>query len=359
MMKRKICCLMLALMLFVSMALVLVSAKQQNVTGAELKESAKDRKIGKIHVDTSAVLKELGYTEENISNVPDKLQVQIARSYRVQLKLGEDGDYYGIITPDSQLAAVNLVGTDRVAPYDIDLSHAPDAKAVTNEQSTIGGSTDYLYNQRACLVFEIWDYPGTQVDLPQEAEDEYYSITDRISSTSAYDYWQFMSNSECTHYNVYSWITWACAAYESVDIYWAGHGTEYNDLAAFVCYDAWNDNYGVDTSKLYYAQDFTSGTYDYSTLRLGEGSFCYGWGFHDTFLAPGGTVTHSRAYMSSSSEISCDYTLEYVDTWGYWWYSLYENSDYSAYQSRSAAAPYLGQDSPFQYDDLSGGFWFR
>ena len=265
-MKQKYCCLILALMLLASTTTVLVSVEPQNV--------AKGQWLGKVHVDASAVLRELGCAEEDMASIPSKLMVQILRSYNVTSQLHEDGDYYVTITPDSPRAEVNLIGTDRVSPYIVDLPREH-AEAV-GAKSLGGDSTDYLYNQRACLVLAIWDYPGTGADLPQDTEDEYDAITSYISSASAYDYWHFMTNSECTYYYLYNWITWACAAYESVDIYWNGHGTEVNDLAAFVSYDAWSDSLGVITSNLYFAEDFDTGTYDYSTLRLGSASFCYG-----------------------------------------------------------------------------------
>ena len=89
-----------------------------------------------MHLDASAVFKELGYTEENMSSAPRKLLIQITRSYLEIPKLQDDGDYLLIITPDSPRAEVYLVGTDRIAPFDVDLSRSPDGKVVS------GGSKD-------------------------------------------------------------------------------------------------------------------------------------------------------------------------------------------------------------------------
>jgi hypothetical protein len=71
------------------------------------------------------VLKELGYTEENMSSVSRKLLVQIIRSYNAKAELHDDGDYYVVITPDSSRAEVNLIGSDKIAPYEVDLFHVP------------------------------------------------------------------------------------------------------------------------------------------------------------------------------------------------------------------------------------------
>lgn len=335
------------------MATLLVSAEAKNV--------ANDQKyLGKIHVDASAVLRELGYTEADMADIPSKLKVQIIRSYHVTPELHEDGDYYVTITPDSPRAEVNLIGTDRISPYDVDLSHPPDSPDASDIPSSSQDSSDRQDDQRACLVFAIWDYPGTGNDLP-DAEDEYDAITDYISSTSAYDYWQFVTNSGCTYYYVSNWITWACANYESVDIYWNGHGTESYDEAAFVSYDALDNNGNVVNENLYFSDDFdTTETYDYSTLRVGSGSFCYGWGFHDTFLNPGGSTSHDRAFMGTDTVISCAYTFEYIDTWGDTWYNDYQNSEYTHTKAANAAAPYLGTgQNAFSYDDTGTSIWFR
>jgi hypothetical protein len=302
-MRRRFCCVIIISMLLVSVAPVIFNTKPKDVT--------KDPKIGNVHVDASAVLRELGYTEENMSSVPRKLMLQITRSYHAKAELHDDGDYYVTITPDSPRAEVNLIGSDNIAPYDIDLSHAPDSHDVSDTKGTSGGSLDS--DERACLVFAIWDYPGTEVDIPG-AEDEFDYIADWISSTSAYDYWNFLTNSESTHYYIYAWITWACAAYDNVDIYWNGHGIEFMNGVAFLSYDAWDDDEEVITSNLYVEDDFETGTYDYSTLRVGSGSFCYGWGFHETFLDPGGSTSHNRAFMGPDTEITLAYTTEYIDT---------------------------------------------
>jgi len=338
-------------------SMLIISISAPFLVSAEPKDVTKDQKIGNVHVDASAVLRELGYTEKNMSSVPRKLMVQITRSYHAKAELHDDGDYYVTITPDSPPAKVNLIGSDRIAPYEVDLSHPPDSHGVSDANDASGGSKDS--DERACLVFAIWDYPGSEIDMPG-AEDEFDNIANWISSTSAYDYWNFLTNSEAEHDDIYLWITWACATYDDVDIYWNGHGIEFMGDAAFLSHDAWDDEREVLVSRLYLEDDFESGTYDYSTLRVGSGSFCYGWGFHDTFLSPGGSVTHNRAFMGSDTVISLDYTIEYIDTWGEVWYDDYEGSAYAHSEAADAAENYLGQgQNPISYADNSGSIWFR
>ena len=129
-MRRRLACLVIFSMLLVSVAPVLLCTKLQNVS--------KDPKIGNVHVDASAVLKELGYTEKNMSSVPRKLLVQITRSYNAKAELHDDGDYYIVITPDSPRAEVNLIGSDNIAPYDIDLFHLPDSFDMSNSKGISG-----------------------------------------------------------------------------------------------------------------------------------------------------------------------------------------------------------------------------
>ncbi|NLE05538.1 MAG: hypothetical protein GX638_12160 [Crenarchaeota archaeon] len=347
---------MLVSILLVSIVAVFVVsaepiANTKSVVSAEPNSS---RGLGKGHVDISGVLKELGYADEDMSDIPSKLLVQIIRSYNVTPVGDIHRGFYLTITADSPRAEVNLIGSDRIAPYDLDLSHAPDGHDISDAQKSRDDSMNYELDQRAFLAFGIWDFDGTTIDLASAAEAEYDYITADISSTSAYDYWHFMENNDCTWYNVWAWITWACSMYNTVDIYWGGHGFEVNNEVGFVCYDAWNDStLTLNFNLLYFADDFTTTqTYDYSTLRVGLGSLCYGEGFSNTFLNPGGSTSHERAYMSSDTEIEVDYTCEYIQTYSDEWYHDLVDSEDAHTEAAGAALPYLesGQNA-FTYDD--------
>ncbi len=71
------------------------------------------------------ILNPLGYNDT--SQIPEKLLVQIIRSYNVPAVRGADGDYYCYINADSPKAAVNLIGTDRICAEEeyVDLTHPP------------------------------------------------------------------------------------------------------------------------------------------------------------------------------------------------------------------------------------------
>jgi hypothetical protein len=334
-------------MLLLSTVTVLVSAEPTK------KPDATFQRPGNVHVDASAVLETLGYTKESMSNIPSKLMVQIIRSYNVMPVLGEDGDYYLTITTDSPRAEVNLIGTDRVSPYDLDLSKTPDSQVVSDAKESSGGSLDSLLDQRAALCFGVWDYPGETIDLPSECEEEFDAFCDDISTTSAYDYWHFMENDDCTWYNVWAWTTWACATYSNVDVYWNGHGIEVESDVGYVCYDAWIEEYQwIFVNYCYFDDDFTTSTYDYSTLRVGLGSFCYALGFSETFLNPGGSTSHTRAFMGTDTLVNVDYSLIYVETFGDEWYHDYNDSEDSHDSAASTAVSSLQPgEASFTYED--------
>ncbi|PVX23801.1 MAG: hypothetical protein CW716_11300 [Candidatus Bathyarchaeum sp.] len=274
-MKQKIYCLALISALIISITIPLI-------VSAKTTDDSNDLKGLRVHVDASELLKELGYAEKDMANISRKLMIQICRSYNVIATINDDdGEYYATITPESPTNEVNLIGSDRITPYEFDLSNPPDSSghyANSSNKSTESFSITQT-NERACLVFAIWNYPGIDQDVAM-VEDAYDAISGWISSVCPYDYWHFMTNSDCTHYLISAWITWACAAYDDVDVYWIGHGLEFLSDTAFLSYDAWEaDDSGVITANLYIEEDFETDTYDFSTLRLGVGSFCFAEGF--------------------------------------------------------------------------------
>ncbi|MGD6933638.1 MAG: hypothetical protein ACQCN5_05480 [Candidatus Bathyarchaeia archaeon] len=142
---------------------------------------------------------------------------------------------------------------------------------------------------------------------------------------------------------MYSYITWACIVYETVDVYLIGHGTylywgppyyptPWDFIGGYACYDSLSD-WGVDTSKIYWEWDlrsFYDDSYDYSSLRLGVGGCCYGGYFANTFLNPGGAVSHSRCFMGGEDIVYTGYHYNFLHAWDYKWYGIGQNS-YTAY----------------------------
>jgi len=170
-----------------------------------------------------------------------------------------------------------------------------------------------------------------------------------------------MTNGDCTHYNVWAWITWACAEYSDVDVIWMGHGTQVNGWSAYVTYDSiwdWGWIWGINYDLLYYGDDFASGTYDYSTLRVGIGDFCYGGGFMNNFLWPGGSVTHDRAFNGPELVSNTGYSLDFLTAWDDWWIPNHYNSYDSAHLARVAAQDKIQSgESGYSYGDTGTAVW--
>jgi len=341
------CCLTLVSILLISSAVTLVQGQIGNNT---------TQKIGTIHVDASAVLKELGYTDKNMSAVPEKLMLQILRSYNVQGERKANGDYYFTYTPNSTRSSTNIIGSESVVPYNLSLSGS------TTKNASV--SPNYMYNQKACLVFAIWDYQGVNApDLPQ-LQDSYNVVTNYISTHSSYNYWHFMTNDQCTYYNIWAWITWACATYESVDVIWMGHGVQWT-YDAFVTYDGYDDTWGVQPWKCFFSMDMTGYgngyQYDYSPLRLGIGDFCWGGNFRGDFEFPGtGSASHNRVFIGPNLESNTGYSYDFLTQWTPSYYSDNYNS-YSSYCNgyNNAINDVPQGQSAYTYSDVGGDVWCR
>jgi len=346
-MKRAMISIILISMLLASSTTVFVHAR------TEPKDEVEPT-VGDVHVDASSVLREMGYTDENISTASTGMLVQLLRSYDVTPTILPDGSYQVTITSNSSTI-------EPTAPAELqDI-----APAIESEMGTTGTSLDSLEG-KACLVVAIWDYPGTGLDIPP-GEDKYDQIDYWISNYAEYDYRKDLVNSDATWYYIWAWLTWECASYGSIDVYWSGHGTHISwqwpwiQITAFISYDAWDDSSGVNPGNCYVAYDFETdgihGEYDYSTLRTGIGSFCYGWGFHDMFLDPGGSETHYRAFAGPDGTSDTGYGTVYLQYWGYWWYlASYSTYESYCYADEEAWEQYSG-NTRYSYDE-TGSIWF-
>jgi hypothetical protein len=109
-----------------SIAVSLAGSFEDSINNPVITNSPVDKYPGQTHITISPeILKPLGYNDT--SQLPEKLFVQIIRSYNELAYQGPDGDYYCYITPDSPKAAVNLIGTDRICAEEgyVDLIHPP------------------------------------------------------------------------------------------------------------------------------------------------------------------------------------------------------------------------------------------
>lgn len=146
--------------------------------------------------------------------------------------------YTTLLLPTQNPPGKNIVGSDLVVPYDLNsiVSTRSDGSAFAGKSSI--ASPMALTQGKAALVFGIMDYPGSGMDLAL-LQDAYDEATNHMSSCGQYVYWHFMANGDCSHSNVWAWVTWACAQYSDVDIVWLGHGSNANGRYGFVCYDGY------------------------------------------------------------------------------------------------------------------------
>jgi hypothetical protein len=310
-----------------------------------------EKSLGKIYLDGPSMLEALGYTEKSIMNVPQGQLIRELRSLPSVSELRDDGTYIVTFGSDSTGEPKQM---------------AQDVEVPSNFEFNGGAELD-LIQGKACIIVAIWDYPYPDWDLPKE--NAYNTIMAGVSGPNTpYVYWHSLTNSEATWYYVWAWITWACASYENVDLYLLGHGAQFwwgppyypppwEWVSGYCCYDcvAWWG--GLDWSKMLAEWDIKSyyvHPYDYSTLRVGYGDCCYGYGFEDDFLNPGGAVTHDRAFTGPEGVVYTDYSEEFGLYWKYWWYTV-SYSSWEAYcHARDEAADKIHADwdppgTPFSY----------
>jgi len=127
-MKLKIVSILIVLLMLSAMSLSIADSNKDVINNSVKPIAAADQKNAGFVCHTiisPEILKPLGYNDT--SELPEKLFVQIIRSYNELAYQGADGDYYCYITPDSPKAAVNLIGTDRICAEEgyVDLIHPP------------------------------------------------------------------------------------------------------------------------------------------------------------------------------------------------------------------------------------------
>jgi hypothetical protein len=209
--------------------------------------------------------------------------------------------------------------------------------------------TEQYTTGQACLVVVVWDYVGTNKDIgwgPTALDAVSYNV-----EHAEYDYVKELINQDATHQNIWEWLTWMCAAYQHVDVYFFGHGADLTLEDAFTPIDGLlNDNpVTFDYDALFYPEeiyDYYIHPYDYSTLRLGVGGFCHSFCFEDCFLYS--QESHvpwpNRVWIGSHFDLVDQYTAYYFNYFGYYWYTEKYNSQQSANEAATAVYQYHGND---------------
>ena len=189
---------------------------------------------------------------------------------------------------------------------------------------------------QGCLIVTIWDYApaGESTGDLSYIHGAYTGISYNVNNAD-YDYVATLTNADATYENIWQWLTWLCASYADVDVYMAGHGTIVLGQHAYCPYDSIYNGYVSDYGRLYYSNDLKSWAihpYEYHSLRLGVGGFCFAAGFYANFcyqpIAPGYELSDSktRVWIGSWDSVLDWYTEYFYVYWGYSWYVQNQDS---------------------------------
>lgn len=156
-----------------------------NVGSSEPKETPV---CPEVHVDTATLLKQLGYTDDQIKNVNMATLIKLMREYPAPAKLSTDGKYYATPTIADK---VNYTEPELKV---INASQKFNSDGTMEQQYSLAGRG----SGKACLLISIWDYWQTEV-LPKLPEGDYNQYYSHIISCGKYDYWHTLTNGEATH----------------------------------------------------------------------------------------------------------------------------------------------------------------
>jgi hypothetical protein len=328
-MKRKICLLLVSILILSNIALVAkVFGQTSNLSISE----------NTLVINLNPQLRQYGYTSSNITQIPEKLLYNLIKSYP------------------------NLPSTNATA-YTV--PHAPtDVVAASKAQVLTSAGTDSVIQNpgtKACLIIAIWDYPGNAHDLDQGRVDNWLSYIQCYADYyGGYAYTPVvLYNSAATHDNIINWLTWLCMYYNNVDVFVDCHGMqiEWWPLPplydyGLTSYDAVNTDGSYNTNNVVFPDDLYSHyvlNYDYSALRMGIFGCCYGGCFTNSFLHPDtywpAANNHDRAIAGptppgeSNTQYNLDYIMGFVNNW-------YAFSNDSAGACAAGAACALGDIRP-------------
>jgi hypothetical protein len=309
-------------------------------------------KVPTVHVSMTPLMKELGYSEEEIKAANMSTMIRLMREYPTPAKLSTDGNFYATPIIENKV--------DYTEPEFNVLNSSQEIKSsgALVQQYTLDGTGGL---GKACILISIWDYWQEDVlpKLPQADYDEYYS---HMVNCGKYNFWNDLTNGEAERYYIWAWITWACAEYDEVDVIMTGHGSVWvSESIASSVYCSWDVQCGWPGFLFYwnffYPQEIYDGwsQYDYGTLRMGNLHFCNSWGgswfsgFEPAFdgcQQPG----HQSAFMGFSDigYTSSNFAREWGDRWLYW-----GTDSWTAY-SDSLWAQDHQWDYPLWYSDHGG-----
>jgi hypothetical protein len=292
-----------------------------------------------IQIDLSSKFREMGYTAENITSISRDLVMKVLKSYC------EDNP----IDPKTELPftkdSKNLFSED-----DTVNDHAFGEITVVSEVTDLGVMT--LDDTKACVTCVVWDYPGNQKDLggyiEDAAEDHLY-----VDAANYGDYdlvFNNLENSVATRDNMDTVLEYFFDTYDNVDLYFMGHGGRnlvwilwpfwYTYEQYYCPYDSIDADTGnVILDSVFWEDDLPSSNplWDSSPMRLVMFTSCWGWGFRQEALNPGGSTNHDRAFMGKNGVGYTDYTYYYMEKWCDLWYQYSWDSSSAASEANDYA----------------------
>jgi hypothetical protein len=179
-----------------------------------------------------------------------------------------------------------------------------------------------------------------------------------VNNYGSYNYVITLANSGATKYNVYTSLIGLCDNYDIVDIYFIGHGFHSSTgFYGYCCYDGINSSGVINPYGLFYAPELKSYyiyNADFSTLRLGVGSFFFFLAFKDYFLDEGAVWIGSKIDSSTGEprEVISNYATAYIGSWGYYWYQ----QNVGSYTAHSYADNAGNIGSGYSYGSNPEGF---
>ncbi|MCK4333139.1 MAG: hypothetical protein KAV40_06120 [Thermoplasmatales archaeon] len=295
-----------------------------------------------IHIDLSSRFREMGYTAENITSVSRDLVIKVLISYCEDNPFGYETEPSISFTPESRdfFSEDNSVNEYNFGAEDSVVSEVSPQGVMTNGET------------KACVSCVVWDYPGEENDLgwyiEHAAEDFLYE--------DAADYGDYdivfnnLENSIATRDNMDTVLEYFFDNYDNVDLYFMGHGGRsivwiiwpfwYTYEQYYCPYDSIDADTGeVILDSVFWEDDLTSDNplWDSSPMRLVMLTSCWGWGFRQEALNPGGSTSHDRAFMGKNGIGYTDYTYYYMEKWCDLWYQYSWDSSSAAAEARDYA----------------------
>lgn len=242
------------------------------------------------NIDLDPLVKELGYSQEQIDNYSKDpyFPIKLINVFCVGSGTKDKDGVYQLTPHISDNP--NYTQAD-LKPFEVIPQQATSAAMLEEISVERNPSPDYLLDEKCCIFEDVLDYPGNPPDLTAAADEIYYCKQNL--QTAGYDDFRVVEGNSSTQVALWQWVTWAAATYSSVDVFIYGHGGETNytlngvptNMSVYFPWDSFTENSEPIWSKTIKAIDWssfsdfnTSVTVDYSTLHFGMFDCCEPYG---------------------------------------------------------------------------------